>query len=189
MSPLKVASLIIMLSLVVSFGISVTSASINNDALSAIVSPLERLIQAIQTFLTGESSVAQTAPVVGRSNIPAGHKGYYSRGCGFDMDDDGIIGEPGDDCNVCDGSAGDPNGDANGDPDGDGDIEDQIYVDCNSGNNTTGNGTPSNPYRSIDKALSASDGSDDGKEDIICVRATCASYNESVVGGTLRRFN
>ncbi|MEO1366524.1 MAG: hypothetical protein AAFX50_05070, partial [Acidobacteriota bacterium] len=45
--------------------------------------------------------------------------GYQPRACGFDLDDDGVIGEP-EDCRVCDG--------ATSDPDGDGVDEDLVYV-------------------------------------------------------------
>lgn len=133
--------------------------------------------------------------------------GYQSRPCGFDMDDDDRVGEDGtqkfcqggaatnqqcstntdcpsstcattgsttnQDCNVCDG--------VTLDPDGDGDPEDLIYVDCNSGNDTTGDGTPGTPYKTLSKALTMLDGAGDGDEDIICVRATCSQENGSGV--------
>jgi hypothetical protein len=107
--------------------------------------------------------------------------GYTSRACGFDLDDDGVIGEASDDCNICDGTTIDP--------DGDGVTEDQVYVDCNSGTNSANCGTPGSPCRSISYAISSTsastntnnrvDGSGDGAEDIICFRATCSSYNSS----------
>jgi hypothetical protein len=121
--------------------------------------------------------------------------GYKSRPCGFDNDKDGDYGESGE-CDYCDGSVGDPDGDANGDPDGDGVDEDMIYVDCNSGCNTgsesgcggsPGAGTPGDPYRSVEYALGLTDGTSFGtaEEDIICVRATCGTYNGGLTSGSI----
>jgi hypothetical protein len=100
--------------------------------------------------------------------------GYTSRACGFDVDKDGNVGEAGE-CDYCDG--------VTTDPDGDGEAEDLIYVDCNSGNDTTGTGTAALPYRTLGKALSSNDGPGDGREDIICARSTCNSTNGSGVSG------
>ncbi len=97
--------------------------------------------------------------------LAASPRGYSSRPCGFDMDGDGVIGEAGDDCNVCDGSTSDP--------DGDGIAEDLIYVDCNAGSN--GNGSPGNPYNRLSSALAALDGPGDGAEDIVCFKGICKS--------------
>jgi hypothetical protein len=114
-------------------------------------------------FVLGSSAEAQP--------LPDDTRGYVSRACGFDMNDNGVAGEAAD-CNVCDG--------VTTDPDGDGDPEDLIYVDCNSGSDS-GNGTPGNPYRTLAKALSTADGASDGREDIICARATCSAANGSRV--------
>ncbi len=100
--------------------------------------------------------------------FPLGSRGYDSRACGFDLDGDGVLGEPGDDCNICDGSTVDP--------DGDGVAEDLIYVDCGAGSN--GNGTPGSPYNRLSSAMAAMDGPGDGAEDIVCFKGTCR--NESL---------
>ena len=91
-------------------------------------------------------------------------RGYFARACGFDMDRNGIIGEPGDDDNVGDG--------VTTDPDGDGIDEDIIYVDANDGDDTTGDGSAGNPYKTIQKALDMCDGPGDGAEDIVAIAGT-----------------
>ena len=98
--------------------------------------------------------------------------GFEPRACGFDLDDDGIVGEP-EDCRVCDGSTADP--------DGDGVEEDLIYVSCPSseergfsvGADVEGCGSPESPCASLGFAWSLVDGPDDGAEDIVCFRGTC----------------
>lgn len=91
--------------------------------------------------------------------------GYQPRSCGFDMNDDGRVGQP-EDCRVCDGSTTDP--------DGDGVDEDLIYVSCNGdGVNQAGCGAPDQPCASLDFAWSQADGPGDGAEDILCFRGSC----------------
>ncbi|MEM1248801.1 MAG: Ig-like domain-containing protein [Acidobacteriota bacterium] len=93
-------------------------------------------------------------------------RGYQPRGCGFDLDDDGLVGEPADDCQICNG--------LESDPDGDGVDEDLIYVDCDTGTDSPSCGTPNNPCRSLNYALvTVADGPADGAEDIVCVKGTC----------------
>ncbi len=94
--------------------------------------------------------------------------GYTPRASGFDLDDDGIVGEP-EDCRVCNGQQLDI--------DNDGVIEDQLYVDADNGNDVTGDGTPGNPYQTIRKAWSLADGPGDGAEDIICFRGVAREEN------------
>jgi hypothetical protein len=92
--------------------------------------------------------------------------GYQARSCGFDLDDDGIVGEPEDDCNLCDGTTTDP--------DGDGVDEDLVYVSCGGGSDAFGCGTPQSPCNSIGYAwANVVDGPDDGAEDIVCFSGTC----------------
>lgn len=101
-------------------------------------------------------------------------RGYEDRACGFDTDDDGIVGEASD-CNVCDG--------VTTDIDGDGQNEDLIYV-CAAGstcagatgNDTTGDGSPSTPYATIEKAFLSMDGPSIGQEDIVCIGGTFNEY-------------
>lgn len=95
-------------------------------------------------------------------------RGYQPRGCGFDLDDDGLVGEPADDCRICDG--------LETDPDGDGVDEDLIYVDCDTGTDSPSCGTPGNPCATLNYALvTAVDGPADGAEDIVCVKGTCTA--------------
>ena len=89
--------------------------------------------------------------------------GYTPRPCGFDLNRNGIVGEPAD-CHVCDG--------VTADPDGDGTNEHLIYTDSYTGNDTTGNGYPGTPYKTITKALSMAHGPRKGVEDIICIHGT-----------------
>ncbi len=88
-------------------------------------------------------------------------RGYVPRACGFDMNRNGIIGEPAD-CDVCDGETTDP--------DGDGVDEDLIYVDADWGSDIEGDGGPWYPYKTIQYAWNVADGPRDGAEDIICLR-------------------
>ena len=96
-------------------------------------------------------------------------RGYTARPCGFDMNDNGIVGEP-EDCNVGDG--------VTLDPDGDGVDEDIIYVHCQTGSDTTGTGSPQNPFGSIPYAFSQADGPGDGAEDIIVFAGVCTDVNQ-----------
>lgn len=92
---------------------------------------------------------------------PLGPRGYEARACGFDLDDDGVVGEP-EDCTLCDGQSADP--------DGDGIDEDLIYVDADGGSDTSGDGSPGSPFATIQHAWDQADGPGDGAEDIICFR-------------------
>ena len=99
--------------------------------------------------------------------IPEG-KGYTPRACGFDMNRNGIIGEP-EDRLVADGTTNDP--------DGDGIDEDIIYVCSETGANWPNDGSVDKPVRTIQYALEIADGPEDGAEDIICISGT---FNESI---------
>lgn len=99
------------------------------------------------------------------------NRGYTSRPCGFDMNRNGVFAEPAD-CNVCDGTTTDP--------DGDGNAEDLIYVDCDAGSDQTGDGSPTNPLRTIANAISRANGT--GEEDIVCFKGTCNDYNLNLEG-------
>jgi len=96
-------------------------------------------------------------------------KGYVARPCGFDMNRNGIPGEPAD-RTVGDGKTRDP--------DGDGVEEDILYVDSEDGDDQAGDGSPGKPYRTIQKALDSADGPKDGAEDIICI---AGKFHESLV--------
>ena len=100
--------------------------------------------------------------------IAENKKGYVPRPCGFDMNRNGVIGEPADRL-VGDGKTKDP--------DGDGVEEDILYVDAMAGNDEAGDGSVAKPYKTIQKALDACDGPEDGAEDIVCVSGT---FNEAL---------
>jgi len=103
-------------------------------------------------------------------------RGYVARACGFDLDDDGIIGEASD-CTICDGSTTDP--------DGDGTAEDINYVQAQTGTNSTTCGASGTPCATIAYVLAGSNssfanvvnGPADGAEDIICIAGTFTSVN------------
>ncbi len=108
-------------------------------------------------------------------------RGYTSRPCGFDMDRNGVLGEPPDRL-VGDG--------VTRDPDGDGVNEDLLYVDAAGGNDTTGDGSAGRPYKTVQKALNVADGPGDGAEDIICISGVfreAVTIRDSGVGGYYTR--
>ena len=108
-------------------------------------------------------STAQPSKDFVAEYIRAEKKGYISRPCGFDMNRNGVIGEPADRL-VGDGKTKDP--------DGDGVNEDILYVDGKAGSDETGDGSATKPYKTIQKALNACDGPEDGAEDIVCISGT-----------------
>ncbi len=117
--------------------------------------------------------VAAALLILAPSGAAAQERGYVPRACGFDMNRNGIVGEPAD-CHVCDGSTVDP--------DGDGVDEDLLYVDADAGSDVTGDGRPQNPYRTIQHAWNVADGPGDGAEDILCFRGT-ATTEQSITPG------
>ncbi len=95
--------------------------------------------------------------------------GYAARACGFDLDDDGVPGEP-EDCRVCNGR--------DADPDGDGVAEDLVYVDCDRGVDAPLCGPATSPCRTLDFAFAErTDGAADCAEDIVCFRGGCRPEN------------
>ena len=126
----------------------------------------------------GRSTTQATKAFVARF-IAANKKGYIARPCGFDMNRNGVIGE-GPDGLVADGKTADP--------DGDGIDEDILYVDSKSGNDQTGDGSPGRPYRTVQKALNAADGPDDGAEDIICISGVFSEELTLVKGGVAGHY-
>ncbi len=113
--------------------------------------------------------------------IRAKKKGYIERPCGFDMNRNGVLGEPADRL-VGDGKTKDP--------DGDGVNEDILYVDAKAGSDETGDGSSTRPFKTIQKALDICDGPEDGAEDIICISGvfheTLRISASGVVGHYLR---
>ena len=101
--------------------------------------------------------------------FPAG-KGYIPRPCGFDMNRNGILGEP-DDRHVGDGVTKDPDGDG---------VEERLwYVDARTGDDAAGDGSPQRPFKTIQKAIdTAAARPADGAEDIVCIHGT---FHESLV--------
>jgi len=129
--------------------------------------------------------VALSTITLGYSQAPT--RGYTGRACGFDLDDDGIIGEPTDDCTICDGNTS--TGAFTADPDGDGVDEDINFVDSgNPANDDTACGAPNDACTSIGWVLNGSntgwggvlDGSGDGAEGIVCVAGTHTSITMDI---------
>lgn len=112
------------------------------------------------TFAIGDTPAVDTS------------QGYVARACGLDADNDGFIGE-GEDCNYCDGTTIDP--------DHDGIYETIIYVDGTSGNDGTGDGSASNPYKTLDYVGdNVTDGPTNGAEEIICLKGTANEQDITV---------
>lgn len=106
----------------------------------------------------GQASGREEGPPVFQAVAGAG---YQPRACGFDLDDDGIAGEP-EDCRICDGKTADP--------DGDGVDEDLIYLDSGAGKDERGCGSPQKPCATVTYAMTQiADGPGDGAEDILCL--------------------
>ncbi len=112
-----------------------------------------------------KTAKGQVQGKAGKSDFVAGYiasekKGYIARPCGFDMNRNGILGEPADRL-VGDGKTADP--------DGDGVAEDILYVDAVAGSDDSGDGSTAKPFKTIQKAIDSADGPADGAEDIICI--------------------
>jgi hypothetical protein len=80
-------------------------------------------------------------------------QGYQSRACGFDLNFNGVPGEPGDCNRIC---RGDP---TNADIDGNGVADRQVYVNCSAGTDSTTCGAPGSPCRTLQYALNGSNSS------------------------------
>ncbi|MEM6453798.1 MAG: LamG domain-containing protein [Acidobacteriota bacterium] len=129
------------------------------------------------TLLTAAALAAVLFVGAAPAAADAPARGYAQRACGFDMDRDGIVGEP-EDCNVCDGTVDD------GDPVDS--LADVIYVSCAAevvagqpaGSDHAGCGAPGDPCATIGYAFGTiADGPSDGAEDIVCFRNTCIEEN------------
>lgn len=111
------------------------------------------------------------------SSAEAQGRGYTARACGFDLDDDGVIGEATDDCTICDGNTS--TGVFTMDPDGDG-VEEDINFVGSTGTDDVNCGAPDNACATVGYVLAGSnssyakkfDGPSDGAEDIMCVAGT-----------------
>lgn len=123
--------------------------------------PRIRSLAALSLLISCGSPELQVRPAPSQPVI-----GYQARACGFDLNDNGRIGEA-DDCRVCDGQTRDP--------DGDGVEEDLFYVDCGAGIDSADCGSPDRPCATIEHAWShRADGGSDGAEDIVCFRGRCS---------------
>ena len=80
-------------------------------------------------------------------------RGYQSRACGFDLNFNGVPGEPGDCNRIC---RGDP---TNADIDGNGVADRQVYVNCSAGTDSTTCGAPVSPCRTLQFAFNGSNSS------------------------------
>lgn len=89
-------------------------------------------------------------------------RGYQSRPCGFDLNHNGIVGEPAD-CTIC--STSDGNLTVGGS------TYTQVYVDCQNGNNANA-GTRAAPKKTITSALTVKPTS--GASLAVCFKGTCS---------------
>ena len=137
------------------------------DVWTGDTASVDDVTEANTTVIMPEADVAVTATYADNPNY-GGPRGYSARPCGFDMNRNGIIGE-GADRTVGDGSTTDPDGDSTD--------EDLIYVDATDGNDPTGDGSASNPYKTVQYALNQADGPGDGAEDIVCIAGV---FNEEL---------
>ena len=88
--------------------------------------------------------------------------GYARRACGFDLDGNGVPGEP-QDCRVCDGRTKDVDG--NG-------VEDRLlYVDCDSA--AAGDGSPARPFAAIAEAMDVLEAPSVDSIQGVCFRGRC----------------
>lgn len=136
---------------------------------------------AIGSTLAEAKALSLTSPIsatVGSTTFAPLERGYNARACGLDLNHNGIPGEAAD-CRVCNANVPDP--------DGDGIDEDLIYVDSISGNDATGTGAATAPFKTLAAAMAATDGPGDGAEDILCLYGTfneSVSFSRSGVAGT-----
>ncbi|MBV8199428.1 MAG: hypothetical protein JOZ15_02285 [Acidobacteria bacterium] len=121
--------------------------------------------------LTGrEAAAAQMT----NGNSPAMlGRGYHARACGFDLNHNGIFGEPAD-CHVCDGVTTNPYGDS--------DPPNMVYVSCQTGADNPTCGSPGNPCATINYAWNYRTAPPASPSaDIICFRGTC--HEDSISPG------
>ena len=108
-------------------------------------------------------------------------QGYVPRPCGFDMNRNGTAGEAAD-CHVCDGKTTDV--------DGNGVTDVLKYVDCQNGNDSSGNGSPSSPYKTIQKAMNSLPKPLANQIEAVCFKGTCSETitpTKSGAAGTYTR--
>ena len=152
------------------------SLTLSLGMLAAIAAPM-----IAETWEPAAEEQLQLGPIENPSS-PLPPRGYQSRPCGFDLNHNGIIGEPAD-CNVCDASIVGGKIVANtSDPDGDGVEEDLIYVDCDDGSNFNYCGRPGfRPCGTIEYAWeNIANGPEGGAEDIVCFTGICSPDNLSL---------
>src|SRR5579864_1465712 len=111
----------------------VSIASVASIAASA---PLAAAVASDQSAVAAGGFQAADA---GASSTLTG-RGYQARACGFDLNHNGIFGEPAD-CHVCDGVTTNPYGDSN--------PPNMVYVSCQTGADNPTCGSPGNPCASI----------------------------------------
>jgi len=141
--------------------------------------PLSPLIGLVAIASIGASAPLAAAVASDRSAVAAGGlqaadaaagsaltgRGYQARACGFDLNHNGIFGEPAD-CHVCDGVTTNPYGDSN--------PPNMVYVSCQTGADNPTCGSPGNPCASINYAWNYRTGPPSSPSaDIICFRGTC----------------
>ncbi len=118
----------------------------------AVLAPREIRAAALSTGLS-QNTAATTV------------RGYVPRPCGFDLNHDGVFGEPAD-CHLCDGLTTDPYGDGN--------PPNLVYVSCQTGSDGPSCGSPANPCATIQFAWNNRIGSASSPAaDVICFRGVC----------------
>jgi hypothetical protein len=119
---------------------------------------------AAQAPASQPSTASQSAMTSAASPAMLG-RGYHARGCGFDLNHNGIFGEPAD-CHVCDGITTNPYSDSA--------PPNMVYVSCQTGADNPSCGSPGNPCASINYAWNYRTGPPASPSaDIICFRGTC----------------
>ncbi|MEM1250355.1 MAG: hypothetical protein AAGK22_28565 [Acidobacteriota bacterium] len=147
-----------------------TTSSLNSNGLACV------LLAALLGLLATSSASSQT------NFYP---KDNPIRDNGLDMNDDGVVGEPGVDDRVCDDVGGSVSGNRYmEDVDDDGVLEEQIFVDTEIGNDSPSCGRPTQPCRTLAYAYGERvDGPGDGNEDIVCFAGTDSGSFDITVSG------
>ena len=111
-------------------------------------------------------------------------RGYVARANGFDLDQNGTVGEVGVDDLICDEVGGsDVSNRYSEDLFFDGTAEEQIFVDCSGGTDNATCGLPGTPCLTLNYALNTRATTDDGQADVICFKNTCTPENLVLGGG------
>ena len=137
-------------------GTFVTASAPANSTSTTTTTSTSTSTTSTSTSTTTASTTTTTTTLPPPPPPPAAGVGYHARPCGFDLNHNGIVGEA-TDCHVGDGSTTNPFGD--------GTAVNMLYVDCQNGSDTTGDGTAAKPFHSIQHALDVAPAPSSGKPD------------------------